>query len=254
MKKLQPHLMVGEGDVAECVLIPGDPKRVELMAEHLTQAKKVGENRQFVTVTGWYKDMRVSIVSSGIGVPAMLITLEELYKLGCKKLIRVGTTGALKKNIQLGDLVIATAAVRTDGGTLAYAPAGYPAVADWRVVKALVEVCTAKRVKFHEGIVWTNDAYYAESAQDAKKWEEMNVLSVEMESSALFVFSSIKRTMAGSILVVDGNLALERKKSEVLKGQAAYDPLVLERIHVATDCALDALYVINVQERRYESH
>jgi len=89
--------MVGTGDVGEYVLIPGDPKRVELMAQHLHDSKRISENRQFVTVTGWFKEVKVSIVSSGIGVPATLIVVEELSRVGAKTLIRVGTTGGLQK-------------------------------------------------------------------------------------------------------------------------------------------------------------
>lgn len=238
---LQPHLMVGKGDVAEHVLIPGDPKRVELMATHLSGPIKVAENRQFVTVTGDYKGLRVSIVSSGIGVPAMLITLEELFRVGAKVLIRVGTTGGLQREVEVGDLVVATASVRTDGGTQMYAPLGYPAVADREIVDALVSHCRRMGVRYHEGIVWTSEAYYAETFEVAKRWHDLNVVSVEMETSALFVFSSIKRLKAGAILVCDGNLIYGKKKSEIRRGQPPYEPAVVEGIHRATEAALEAL-------------
>jgi uridine phosphorylase len=236
--------MIGSGDVAECVLIPGDPKRVELMAQHLQDSKKISENRQFVTITGWFKEVRVSIVSSGIGVPATLIVVEELYRVGAKTLIRVGTTGGLQKNVDVGDIVIAEAAVRTEGGTQAYAPLGYPAIANRSVVNALIEACLRRSQKFHGGIIWTSEAYYAESPQLAKMWHDLNVISVEMESSALFTLSSIRRLKAGSILVVDGNLVYGKKKGEIPRNQQAYDPLVLEGIHKVTEVSLDAIVSI----------
>lgn len=242
---LQPHLMVGRGDVAEYVLIPGDPKRVELMATHLSDPVKVAENRQFVTVTGSYKGLRVSIVSSGIGVPAMLITVEELFRVGARVLIRVGTTGGLQQNVEVGDLIVASASVRTDCGTQMYAPLGYPAVADREIVEALTSYCKRTGLRFHEGIVWTSEAYYAESPEIAKKWRDLNVVSVEMETSALFVLSSIRGLKAGAILVCDGNLIYGKKKAEILRGQPPYEPAVIEGVHKATDAALEALLTIH---------
>ncbi|PSN96595.1 hypothetical protein B9Q06_00095 [Candidatus Marsarchaeota G2 archaeon ECH_B_2] len=242
---LQPHLMVGKGDVAEHVLIPGDPKRVELMATHLSNPVKVSENRQFVTVSGYYKGLPVSIVSSGIGVPAMLITVEELLRVGAKVLIRVGTTGGLQPDVKVGDLVVATASVRTDGGTQMYAPLGYPAVASRDVVEALSSYCAKSGLRFHEGVVWTSEAYYAETIDVAKRWHDLNVVSVEMEASGLFVLSSIKGVKAGAILVCDGNLIYGKKKSEVLRGQKPYEPEVIEGVHKATEASLEALLEIS---------
>jgi uridine phosphorylase len=242
---LQPHLMVGRGDVGEYVLIPGDPKRVDLMATHLSNPVRVSENRQFVSVTGEYKGLRVSIVSSGIGVPAMLITVEELVRVGAKVLIRVGTTGGLQPNVEVGDLVIPVASVRTDGGTQMYAPLGYPAVADRHVVGALSAHCAKMGVRYHEGVVWTSEAYYAESLEVARKWHDLGVVSVEMETSGLFVLSTIRGVKAGAILVCDGNLIYGKKKSEVLRGQKPYEPAVIEGVHKATEASLEALLTVH---------
>lgn len=250
VRSVQPHLRVGPGDIADYVLVPGDPKRVALMAEHLEDPKKVGENRQFVSVTGYHRDTRVSVVSSGIGVPAMLITVEELSRVGANTLIRVGTTGGLKEGVLVGDIVVATGAVRTDGGTQAYIDLGYPALASWRVVRALTESCAEAGVRFHEGIVWTSEAYYAESKERAKKWLEANVVSVEMECSGLFVLASMKGLRAGAILVADGNLLYGTKKGETADSEEAYDPRVVESIHKATEIALSSLNAIERGSRR----
>ncbi|MEM3670695.1 MAG: nucleoside phosphorylase [Thermoprotei archaeon] len=236
---LQPHLMVRAEDVGQCVLIPGDPKRVSLMSEHLEDAKKVGENRQFVSYTGHYSGVKTSIVSSGIGVPAMLITCEELYRCGCKVFVRVGTTGGLRKGVDVGDLVVANAAVRTDGGTQAYAPMDYPAVADRALTTLLVQECEKAGVKVAEGIVWTSDAYYAENLDKAKHWSALGAVSVEMECSGLFVFSTIKSVKAGAILVADGNLIYGSKRSEQSMDKA-YADQVIESLHKATEIALRA--------------
>ena len=222
------------------MLIPGDPKRVSLMAQHLEDPKKVGENRQFVSYTGLFKGVKVSIVSSGIGVPAILITCEELYRSGCKTLVRVGTTGGLSRGLDVGDIVVATAAVRTDGATASYAGKEYPAVADRRLAGLLFDECVKAGVTPREGIVWTSDAYYAESPEVARRWHDLNVVSVEMECSGLFVYSSIRGLRAGAILVCDGNLIYGSKRSDQKIGEA-YAERVIENIHVATDAALRAI-------------
>ncbi len=248
-ESMQPHLMVTPSDVASYVLVPGDPKRVGLMAEHLTNPVKVAENRQFVTITGSYHGIRVTISSSGIGVPAMLILVEELSRAGATTFIRVGTTGGLQQGVNIGDVVVATGAVRTDGGTLAYAPVGFPALAEHNVVGALVSACKKKKQRFHVGPVWTSEAYYAEGTEVARLWERLRVISVEMECSGLFVLSSIKGLASGAIMVVDGNLLYGKKKGELKQGEPAYDSRVIHGIHGATESALMAIETLDSAER-----
>jgi uridine phosphorylase len=212
-KRIQPHIMCGVGDVADYVLLPGDPRRVERIASFFDEARKVADYRGFITYTGKVDGISITACSTGIGCPSTAIVVEELTKLGAKTLIRVGTTGALQPNIDVGDIIVATGAVRSDGTSRAYMPIEYPAVADFDIVSALLNASKGSSIRIHRGIIQSSDAFYSGSV-DASKLVEGNVLSVEMESSTLFTLASIKRIKAGTILAVDGNLAKNIKKGE----------------------------------------
>ena len=135
----------------------------------------------------------ISTCSSGIGCPSAAIVVEELTNIGAENLIRVGTTGALQSNLNIGDIVIATAAVRADGTTNAFVPSGYPAVANFQVVSALMEAAKRLKKNFHLGIVVSSDAFYAENKDFVKSYSQANVLSVEMEASVIFTLTNLKQ-------------------------------------------------------------
>lgn len=212
-RTLQPHLRVGKGDVAPHVFLPGDPKRVSLMSELLDDYRQVADYRQYITVTGTYRGVPVSVTSTGIGCPAVAIAVEELCSVGAKVLIRVGTTGGIQRDVRRTDIVIPTAAARYDGTSGNYAPLQFPAVADWEVVSALVRNAQRSGVRYHVGVVWTSDAFYAESGGLLETLGKLNVKSVEMEASTLFILSSLRGAKSGAVLSVDGNLVLGTKKS-----------------------------------------
>jgi uridine phosphorylase len=213
-KRIQPHIMCGVGDVADYVLLPGDPNRVERIASFFDESRKVADYRGFITYTGRVDNVGITACSTGIGCPSTAIVVEELSKLGAKTLIRVGTTGALQPNIDVGDIIVATGAVRSDGTSREYMPIEYPAVADFDIVSALLTASKDSPIKVHRGIIQSSDAFYAGDKDTSTKLAEGNVLSIEMESSTLFTLASIKRIRAGTILAVDGNLAKNIKKGE----------------------------------------
>ncbi|KPV65147.1 MAG: Purine nucleoside phosphorylase [Candidatus Bathyarchaeota archaeon BA1] len=218
-KRIQPHIMCGVGDVEKHVLLSGDPKRVERIASFFDESRKVAEYRGYVTYTGSVDGIGISACSTGIGCPSAAIVVEELARIGAETFIRVGTAGGLQPEIEIGDLVIATAAVRADGTTRNYISIEYPAVADFNVVSALIRAAEKLRRKVHLGLVWTSDAFYAEDVEVAKRWSEANVLSVEMECSTIFTLAGLKRLRAGAILAVDGNLIKGVRKGEFEPGE-----------------------------------
>jgi len=230
-KRIQPHIMCGVGDVAEYVLLPGDPRRVERIASFFDEAKKVADYRGFITYTGRVGGVGITACSTGIGCPSTAIVEEELIKLGAKTLIRVGTTGAYQPDMEVGDLVIATGAVRSDGTSRAYVPIEYPAVADFDVVSALLAASSGCALKIHKGIIQSSDAFYA--GGDMTWLTEGNVLSVEMESSTLFTLASLRRVRAGTILAVDGNLTRNIQKGEFDSGEKTGE--LDERVQRAID-------------------
>jgi len=249
-KTLQPHLRVGKGDVAPHVLLPGDPKRVSLMCEHLDEYRQAADYRQYITVTGKYQGVPVSITSTGIGCPAVAIAVEELCSVGAKVLIRVGTTGGIQQDVRKTDIVIPVAAVRYEGTSSNYAPLEFPAVADWKVVGALVRNAQRSGVRLHVGVVWTSDAFYAESRELLEKLAELNVKSVEMESSTLFVLSSLRGARSGAVLSVDGNLVRGTKKSAQPSTEkpTEFSQKMVRSIKESTRIALNSIVEIAEEE------
>jgi uridine phosphorylase len=208
----QHHIHLVPGDVAETVFLPGDVERAAFIADRFDEKRLVAINRQYITYTGTYQGVPVSVTSTGIGCPALSIAVEELVNVGAKNLIRIGTCGALQPYVNLGDIVIATAAVRGDGTSREYFPLEYPAVADFYIVEALVQAAQARQVEAHIGIIRGHDAFYAESklakgdylARD-RQWIDANVLVVENESSTLFPLATARRCRGGTIVTPVGH-------------------------------------------------
>ena len=246
-KRIQPHIMCGVGDVAKYVLLPGDPKRVEKIASFFDEAHKVAEYRGYVTYSGKVDGIGISACSTGIGCPSAAIVVEELVKIGAETFIRVGTTGALQPDIEIGDIVIATAAVRADGTTISYLPVEYPAVANFEVVSALLQASRKMKKKVHMGTVLTSDAFYGENAGFIKRFSEANVLSVEMECSGIFTLATLKGLRAGAILSVDGNLIKGIKKGEFEPGEKTgeLDERVQKAIEDEIGIAIEAVRTLD---------
>ncbi len=204
------HIGLKAGEVADYVLLPGDPARAEKIAGYFDEASEVNWVREYRTFTGSYKGIGVSVMSTGIGCPSMAIGVEELVKIGVNNLIRVGTAGSLQPEVKLGSITISTAAVRVDGTTKEYVPIEYPAVADMEVTMALQEAADALGYDNNRGIVHCKDAFYTEGETDlpladqqAMLWKTLmkaNVLSTSMESAALFVLGSLKKIRCGEVL------------------------------------------------------
>src|ERR1035437_10778491 len=134
----QYHVGVETGQISNVVLMPGDPFRVQLIADRLDDAVEVAHKREYRTVTGTYKGRKITACSSGMGCPSTAIGVEELARAGAKVFIRVGSTAATQPHIAVGDLIISEGSFRNDGTTAAYVPVGYPAVPDFALTMALV--------------------------------------------------------------------------------------------------------------------
>jgi len=205
-----PHLMCAKGDIADIVLLPGDPGRVEMFKELCDDFRIVAGNREYKVGTGTYKGVPVSVCSTGIGAPSAAIAVEELFECGVDTFIRIGTCGGINQKVCPGDLVIATGAVRQDGTTTQYVPIEFPAVADPDVVLALRQAAKAMGKPHHLGIVQAKDSFYgqhspnrmpaaAELLNKWDAWKKAGVLASEMESGALFVIASILGARAGAV-------------------------------------------------------
>ncbi len=218
---IQYHLRIKKGDCGRYVILPGDPKRVPLIAKYLDKAEFVSDYREFVTYTGFLEGEKVSVTSTGIGGPSAAIAMEELYKCGSDTFIRMGTCGGIALPVMGGDCVIATGAVRAEGTSREYAPLDFPAVASFDIVEALQEGAKKLGVKFHTGVVQCKDSFYGQhdpsvmpvSYELENKWEawkRLGVLASEMESAALFVVASYLGARCGSEFFVVGNQEREK--------------------------------------------
>lgn len=212
----QYHIGVGKNDIGEYVFLPGDPKRVPLIASLFDDAKLVGDSREFVTYTGYLDGTKVSVTSTGIGGPSASIALEELVACGAHTFIRVGTCGGMDINVCGGDIVIAQAAIRFEGTSKEYMPLEFPAVASFDVVNALVDAAKSHNANYHVGIVHCKDAFYGQHRPETlpnsnellTKWDawlQGGTLASEMESAALFIVASYLKVRVGSIFLAIAN-------------------------------------------------
>jgi len=210
----QPHLLVEEGDVHDIALVPGDPGRVERIAKQCEDVQHVARNREYELVNASYEGCELTICSTGIGCPSATIAAEELAAVGVETFVRVGTIGALQSDIEIGDMVVATAAAKNEGTTKRYEAVEYPAVADYETLSALVDGAEANDEDVHVGPIASDDAFYAETDEYVEDWEAANILAVEMEAAALFTLARRKGLRAGAICTVDGNLVEGTQKGE----------------------------------------
>ena len=217
MTERKYHVGLAPGEVGEYVLTPGDPFRTALVAKLLDGAREVAWSREYRTFTGSVNGTRVSTTSSGIGGPSAAIMVEELKDLGVHTFLRVGTCGAAQPGIQIGDVVIATGSVRSEGTPDGYVPREFPAISDHDLVSACVESARRAGVTHHRGIIRSVDALYsdlvpdtmprgAQERSDLEMWSRAGVLANDMESSTIMVVASIRKLRACSILLVTDEL------------------------------------------------
>ena len=218
----QYHTGVGPMDIGKYVIMPGDPKRCAKIAEHLENAEKVADSREYVTYTGTLNGVKVSVTSTGIGGPSASIAMEELVKCGAHTFIRVGTCGGMQEFVNSGDVVIANGAVRMEGTTKEFAPIEYPAVADIVVTNALMESAKEQGISSHVGVVQCKDSFFGqhepevmpvsyELEQKWQAWIRMGCLASEMESAALFIVGSFLRVRVGACCLVVANQERAKK-------------------------------------------
>ncbi|MBB5254247.1 purine-nucleoside phosphorylase [Sulfurisphaera ohwakuensis] len=203
------HILAKKGDIAEKVIIAGDPGRVKSLSKFLEEPQLVNENRGFLIYTGKYKGERISIATHGIGGPSIAIVLEELTMLGGRIFIRYGTSGALVPDVNIGDYVIVTGA-SYNPSSLVYQyfkeQTCVSATPDFELTMALYNSFKNKGLKFHLGNVFSSDAFYAEDEDFAKKWSERGNVAVEMECATLFMLSRLRKIRSGAVVIVSDSL------------------------------------------------
>ncbi len=211
--KPQHHIRCLPGDVADKVLLPGDPERAERTAELLDDAHHVATNREYAVYTGTYRGMPVSVTSTGIGCPSTAIAIEELVAVGARTLIRTGTSGSMTPEVQPGEVIVGTAAIREEGTGTSYVPIEYPAVADLDMTICLRAAARNLGLPVRSGVLHSKDSFYSHRTPDRlpaaremlgkrAAWRGAGALASEMETSTLFILGSMLRLRTGSICIV----------------------------------------------------
>jgi len=207
----QYHIGLERGELAEYVLLVGDPGRVAKVAERWDEVELRRSNREITTATGTYRGMRVSCMSTGMGTDNVEIVLAEVMEItDAASFIRIGSSGALQPEIALGDLIISIGAVRLENTTDFYVHPGYPAIAHRDVVWALERACRDQGVRYHVGLTATASGFYAPQGRAMRtlpvRYPELaaelrlqRVANLEMESSALFVLAHLAGLRSGTV-------------------------------------------------------
>lgn len=201
MSNLQPHIRCTSEDAAAYAILPGDPQRVERIKEFLTDVKDIAFNREHKSISGYYKGVKVMAVSTGMGGPSTAIAIEELANIGVKAMIRIGSCGALREGIALGDLVLVNGAVRDDGASRSYVDPAYPAVPDTELLMDVMEAARAKEFPYHVGLGRSHDSLYGDPKGELDAfWGARGVLGSDMETATLFVVGRLRGVKTASIL------------------------------------------------------
>ena len=224
----QYHIELGPGELADYILLPGDPDRTSRIAARLESVEFERRNREFASVTGIYRGQRVSVVSTGIGTDNVEIVMAEILAITEQPtIIRVGSSGALQPEMRLGDLAISTGAVRLEATTSFFVHDGYPAVAHYEAVAALVEAAERLGHRYHMGITATAPGFFGAQGRPipqlpirypdlAEDMARQRVMNFEMEASALLVLATLARCRAGVVCAVYAN----RTTGEFISGEA----------------------------------
>ncbi len=200
-----PHIEASKGDFAETVLMPGDPLRAQALARnHLDDVRQVNSVRNMLGFTGTFKGKRVSIMGSGMGMPSISIYAHELFDYyGVKQIIRVGTCGGLLADMQVGDLVLASAA-STDSAMnrQRFGDWDFAATADFELLKRVHDMAVQTGLKIRTGNVFASDWFYHPDDAFIEKVQKMGVLALDMESAALYALAQQHNRRALTILSV----------------------------------------------------
>ena len=204
-----PHIGAREGEIAEKVIMAGDPLRAKFMAEtFLENPVQYNSVRGMLGYTGTYKGKRVSVQGHGMGIPSIGIYSYELYNFyGVKSIIRTGSAGAYQPDLKLGDVMIAIGACTDSNYAAQYnLPGTFSPTADFDLARAAVEKAEQMGIRYRVGNILSSDVFYGDDAERWKQWQKMGVMGVEMEAAALYMNASRSGNKALCICTVSDSL------------------------------------------------
>lgn len=229
------HIGAKDKEIAEAILLPGDPLRAKYIAENfLENAVCYNEVRGMYGFTGTYKGQRVSVQGTGMGIPSISIYIHELMEsYGVKKLIRVGTCGAVQQDIKVRDVIIAMSA-STDSAInrIRFKGIDYAPTASFDLLKQAYDAGIQKGLNMHVGSVFTSDTFYNEDKENLKRYTDYKILAIEMETAALYTLAAKFNAQALSILTVSDHI-LTGEETSAEERQTTFNQMV----EVALDTA-----------------
>ncbi len=208
------HIEAEKGEIAETVLLPGDPLRAKWIAETFFENPVCyNKVRGMLGYTGTYKGKRVSVQGTGMGIPSALIYCNELIKdYGVKNLIRVGSAGSYQKDIKLRDIVIAMAASSNSGiNNSRFVNSDYSPTADFNLFMKAVDFARENNIEIKAGNVLSSDEFYEDDFNSYKKWADFGVLCVEMETAGIYTVAAKYNVKALTILTISDSLITKEK-------------------------------------------
>ncbi len=194
------------GTLGKYAIVPGPIERVDAICKNLADPVKDFSFAGFDMYTGELGDTLVTVSNSGMYAPPAAIISEILAEGGTQYIIRVGSCGAMREDINIGDLIIVTGCIRGDGVSRYYVPESFSTVADMVVTRALMEACENLGYSYHLGSVWTTDALLRETKTMIEEMCALKAIGIDMISSAMLTVALLKGVRAGAILAVSDNL------------------------------------------------
>ena len=217
-----PHIGANKGDIAETILLPGDPLRAKFIAENfLENVVQYNSIRNMFGFTGTYKGKKVSVQGTGMGIPSCSIySYELIHFYGCKNLIRIGTAGALSDKLHIGDLVIAMGACTDSNYASQYElPGTFAPIASYELLRKAVNKADEMKINYQVGNIVSSDVFYGAN-NATPKWAKMGVLAVEMEAAALYMnatYAGVNAlcmvTISDSLVTGEATTAEQREKT-----------------------------------------
>ncbi len=232
-----PHINAAPKDFASTVLMPGDPLRSKFIAENfLENVKLVNNVRGVQGYTGTYKNTRVSVMASGMGIPSISIYSYELYNFfGVENIIRVGSAGAMQEKVKLRDIVIGMGACTNSGYAMQYGLGGtFAPVADYTLMEKAIECCKKMNARFHVGNILSSDTFYGDDPKSSEAWMKMGVLAVEMEAAGLYMNAARAGKRALAVCTVSDHL-LTHEETTAIERQNSFTQMM----EIALETALE---------------
>jgi purine-nucleoside phosphorylase len=210
------HIAAKPGEIAEAILLPGDPLRAKFVAEtFLDHPVLYTDIRNILGYTGTYKGKRVSVQGTGMGIPSISIYVNELFRdYGVKRAVRIGTAGGIQEGLKLRDLVIAMSAC-TDSGVngIRFKGRGFAPTASFNLLKAAYDAALARGWEPRVGSVVSSDMFYTEDPQEWKLWARYGVLALEMETAELYTLAAKYGREALALLTISDSLVSAEEDS-----------------------------------------